>query len=330
MILVIGGTGLVGSHLLVKLLQESKKIRAIYRKEKNLEAVKKVFSYYNKANWFEKINWVKADINDIPSLELAFQNITQVYHCAALISFDPRDQKQLFKINIEGTANVVNCCLDLKISKLCYVSSVAALGDTTGNEKIITEETEWNPEVLHHAYAISKYAAEMEVWRGFKEGLQVVIVNPAVIFGYGFPNKNSSAVVQSLKKGNPFYTKGKFGIVAVEDVVSIMHQLMNSNINGERFAVVAENRSFEDVLNIISDILKLKRPFIYANPVITSIAWRFDWFLSAILQKKRVITKATALASHTDKVFDNTKIKDTLNFKFINMKDYLQKLIPSF
>lgn len=328
MILVTGGTGLVGSHLLVKLLQNNEEVKAIYRTKESLKAVKNVFSYHNAVDLFEKINWIKADINNVPSLQIAFQNVAKVYHCAAYISFDPRDEEKLFKVNIEGTANIVNCCIDCKIEKLCYVSSVAALGDATSNETTITEETEWNPEKLHHEYAISKYAAEMEVWRGYQEGLQVVIVNPAVIFGYGFPDKGSSAVVNSLKKGNPFYTKGNFGMVAVDDVVNVMYQLMNSTINGERFALVATNKTFEDVLNLIADTLQLKRPFIYANRTFTSFAWRVDWFLSKLLQKKRVVTKATARASHGIKTFDCTKVKNTLNYSFVDMSEYLENLLP--
>src|SRR5690606_140364 len=194
MILVTGATGLVGSHLIVKLLQENEEVKAIYREEKSLSAVKNVFQYYNSESLFEKINWIKADITDIPSLEKTFEGIKKVYHCAAFISFDPNDKEKLMKINAEGTANIVNCCLDFKVEKLCYVSSVAALGDPTDKQHIITEETEYNPERLHNEYAISKYAAEMEVWRGFQEGLKVVIVNPGVIFGFGFPNNGSSAV----------------------------------------------------------------------------------------------------------------------------------------
>ncbi|MEZ4853256.1 NAD-dependent epimerase/dehydratase family protein [Flavobacterium sp.] len=328
MILVTGGTGLVGSHLLVKLLQNNEQVKAIYRNKESLKAVKLVFEYYNALPLFDSIEWIKADINDIPSLETAFMGITKVYHCAAFISFDAKDKDKLHKVNIEGTANLVNCCIDFSVQKLCHVSSVAALGDATENEATITEETEWNPEVLHHDYAISKYAAEMEVWRGFQEGLQVVIVNPGVIFGYGFPDKGSSSVIQSLKKGNPFYTKGNFGMVAVEDVVAIMYQLMNSAISGERYTLVAENKTFQEVLNLIAGILKVKKPSIYANKVFTSFAWRLDWFLSKLLQKERKLTQASARAAHSTKQFDTTKVKNTLHYTFLDMTSYLKNLVP--
>lgn len=327
MILVTGATGLVGSHLIVKLLQKNEEVKAIFRNKKSLAEVANVFRYYNCENLFEKIQWIEADITDIPSLNDAFKNITQVYHCAAFISFDPNDENDLMKTNLEGTANIVNCCLDFKVKKLCYVSSIATLGDPVEKNHIVDEETEYNPEKLHSEYAISKHAAEMEVWRGFQEGLKVVIVNPGVIFGYGFPENGSNAVINSIKRGNPFFTKGKFGIVAVEDVVDIMVQLMQSTISGERFSLVAENKTFEEVLNLMADTLKLKRPFIYASRSFLSFAWRADWLLSLVLRKKRMLTKAIAKSGHSKIEYDNSKIKQTLNFEFTEMDSYLKKLI---
>ena len=257
MILVTGATGLVGSHLLVQLLQENEEVKALFRSEKQIEKVKNVFAFYNQTRLFDKINWVKGDITDIPSLEIAFENITHVYHCAALISFDPSDEDELRKINIEGTANVVNCCIDFGIKKLCHVSSIAALGTPKEHEITITEETEWNPEELHSDYAITKYGAEMEVFRGHQEGLEVVIVNPGVIFGYGFPKKGSDVIIQSVKKGLSFYTKGNIGIVSVEDVVKCMVQLMRSNITGERYILVGENISTKALLDFIAEELSV-------------------------------------------------------------------------
>lgn len=183
MILVTGGTGLVGATLLLHLTENEAKVTAIYRNLSKTERVKTFFKHQNKSQNFDKINWIEADILDIPSLEKAFSNIDTVYHCAALISFDPKDEALLRKTNIEGTANIVNFCIDKKVKKLCHVSSIAALGDLKEHEKIVSEATEWNPEVFHSDYAISKYGAEMEVWRGFKEGVEVVIVNPGVVFG---------------------------------------------------------------------------------------------------------------------------------------------------
>ncbi len=326
MILVTGATGLVGSHLLISLLQENNDVKALYRNSKHIEKVKNVFAYKNQLDLFDKINWVEGDITDIPSLNVAFENVTIVYHCAALISFDPKDEEKLRKVNIEGTANIVNCSIDFGVKKLCHVSSIAALGDTKEGEVLITEETDWNPEKLHGDYAISKYGAEMEVWRGFQEGLEVVIVNPGVIFGYGFPEQGSSVIFKSVKKGFPFYTKGKTGIIAVEDVVNCMVQLMKSNINGQQYTLVAENPTLETVLFIIANGLGVRKPSIYANKTLTRIAWRLDWFLSKIIGRKRSFTRATSKSSHSLDIYDNSKIKKELNYTFLDMKNYLTNL----
>lgn len=327
MILVTGATGLVGSHLLVQLLQENEEVKALFRSEKQIEKVKNVFAFYNQTALFDKIQWVKGDITDIPSLEIAFENITHVYHCAALISFDPSDEDELRKINIEGTANVVNCCIDFGIKKLCHVSSIAALGNPKEYETTITEETEWNPEELHSDYAITKYGAEMEVWRGHQEGLEVVIVNPGVIFGYGFPKKGSDVIIQSVKNGLSFYTKGNIGIVAVEDVTKCMIQLMKSSINGERYTLVGENISTKVLLDFIAEELKLKKPTIEASKWMTSLAWRMDWLISKLLNRKRKLARSTATSSHSTTTFDTSKIEKEFNFTFQKKESYLKAIL---
>ena len=327
MILVTGATGLVGSHLLVQLLQENEEVKALFRSEKQIEKVKNVFAFHHQTALFDKVNWVKGDITDIPSLEIAFENVTHVYHCAALISFDPSDEDELRKINIEGTANVVNCCIDFGIKKLCHVSSIAALGNPKEHETTITEETEWNPEELHSDYAITKYGAEMEVWRGHQEGLEVVIVNPGVIFGYGFPRKGSDVIIQSVKNGLSFYTKGNIGIVSVDDVTNCMIQLMKSTISGERYILVGENVILKDFITYLATLLDIKPPTIYASKTMTSIAWRLDWLIAKITNRKRKLTRATAKASHSIDIYDTSKIVIVLNYSFQKKETYLPKII---
>jgi len=187
MILITGATGLVGSHLMAKLLISGKAVRAIYRTEEKRLSVKKIIGYYSDKPdaLFNTINWVKADIINIPELSVAFEDISEVYHCAAVISFDESKAKHIRKVNIEGTVNIVNLCLAYEIKKLCYTSSIAALG-ITENGASITEETHWNPEEQNNIYAITKFGAELEVWRASQEGLNTVIVNPGVILGSGF------------------------------------------------------------------------------------------------------------------------------------------------
>ena len=184
MIVVTGGTGLVGAHLLYDLCKKHEHVRALKRQNSDLKQVKKTFFYYSHdaENLFQKIEWVNADVTDYFSLEDAFKDAKQVYHVAAMVSFHEKDNRKMMEINVKGTANVVNAALHHKIEKLCYVSSIAALGRPDANE-LATEETPWKDSDKSTAYSISKYKAELEVWRGIEEGLNAVIVNPSVILG---------------------------------------------------------------------------------------------------------------------------------------------------
>ena len=330
MILITGATGLVGSHLAIHLLENGEIVRAIYRNEKSIAKTKSLFELYKKTHLFDKIEWIQADINDIPSLEIAFENIEYVYHCAALVSFDPKDEEKLRKINIEGTANIVNFCLVKNIKKLCHVSSIAAFGDLLEHEKIITEETEWNPEKPHSDYAISKYGAEIEVFRAHQEGLNIVIVNPGVILGAGFFESGSGEIFTKVKNGLSFYTEGSTGFVAVDDVVKIMFQLMKSEINGERFALVSENCTYKYLLDNIASSLNVKKTTRKISKFITNIAWRLDWISSNILLQKRKLTKDLATSLLSNDLYSNEKIKKALNFEFGKVDYAINKISTNF
>jgi len=242
MILVTGGTGLVGSHLLYRLLRRGEDVRAVYRSEKSLSQVKDIFSLYtdDPQKLFDMVEWFRADLNDIPVLKDAFADIKQVYHSAAYISFDPGHFNKLKKINVEGTANMVNLSLKAGVEKFCFVSSIAAIGKTVDGS-LINEEIYWDPEEDNSVYAISKYGAEMEVWRGTQEGLNAVIVNPAVILGTGARGSGSGSIIRMAAKGAKFYTPGGIALVDVRDVVEAMLQLMDSDIENERFILAGTN-----------------------------------------------------------------------------------------
>jgi len=317
MILVTGGTGLVGSHLLYQLALQNESIVAIHRNSSDLNAVKNVFSYYSDEydNLFATIKWIEADINDIPSLTKAFKDITYVYHSAAIISLSPADYINMRKVNIEGTANVVNLCIENKIKKLCFVSSIAAIGKPLSDTKI-TENNEWNVEQNNYGYAITKYGAEIEVWRASQEGLDVVIVNPGLILGPGFWLDGPGKLFTNMYNGFKFYTEGVTAFVGVIDVVSVMINLMKSNIKNERYILVGENDSFKNVFFAIADGLNKKRPSIKVNKLLSGFAWRLGWLNQKLFGIKSMITKQTAQSSHNKYQYSNEKIKEAIDFDF--------------
>lgn len=318
MILVTGGTGLVGSHLLYKLVEKGYRVRATYRSKKKIDAAKHVFSYYTKQidDLFSQIEWVEAHLNDIPALTKAFKDVSKVYHCAALVSFDPNDYYTLRRVNIEGTANIVNLCLANNIEKLCYVSSIAAIGHGEPNDTIISENTNWIKEEDHNVYAITKYGAETEVWRGTQEGLETVVVNPGFIFGPGFWRTSSGSLFKKIYKGLSHYTNGVTGYVDIDDVVNSMLLLMDNSIKNERYILVSENLSFKEFATKVAKELNVKPPKKEASKRLLQIVWRLDWLNHLLRRKRRKLTKQMAGTIAEKYYYSNKKIIADLDFKF--------------
>ncbi len=334
MVLVTGGTGLVGSHLLFDLVKSKNKVRALKRKNSNIKKVYKTFSFYctNPDELFSRIEWVEGDILDFNSLLAAMEDVTQVYHCAAIVSFVPSDKDKMIKNNVQGTANIVNASLEKKIKKLCYISSTSVIGSLE-KENLFDEKTKWDPSEAHTSYSISKYNAELEVWRGINEGLKTVIVNPSVILGPGDWIKGSSGLFTAIWKGFNFYTLGVTGFVDVRDVSKAMIKLMqNKNSIGlnERFIISSENCTYKEILCMIADSLNKKRPFIYVNPLLSNLVWRLDAIKSILINKKPVITKEITKSANSKSYYSNEKIKKTIDIDFIPVKETIKQISSIF
>lgn len=328
MVLVTGGTGLLGSHLLVRLVQSHDNVRVLYRSTAKKESVQKVFTYYFKteaAQFLEKLEWVEGDILDLYTLGQAFEGVTHVYHCAGFVSFAQRDFTKLMKINREGTANVVNFCLKYNIQKLVHVSSTAAIGGD--DDQVISEQTKWIQSPETSGYSISKYSAEKEVWRGIEEGLKAVIVNPSVIFGAGNWEESSLTILRTVANGFPFYTNGSNAFVDARDVAEIMVQLMKSEVENERFLCLGESITFKELLSLIAKKLHKKLPSINTPKWMMGLTWRITAFLALFTRKSPAITKQSAKTAFGNKVYSNDKIKKTLNFQFITIEDTIENAV---
>jgi nucleoside-diphosphate-sugar epimerase len=250
MILVTGASGLLGSHLILALLKNGYQVKALATAETSKNKALQTFKAYNNADevLFNKVTWCFGNITDSEFLFEILEGVDYVYHCAAVVSFSPKDIENMNHINVKGTEALVNMCLLRKIKKFCHVSSVAALGKNTDSD-VITEETHFVNSPQNSNYGISKYNAEREVWRASEEGLQVVIVNPCVILGPGDWLTGSSNMFSSAYKGLKYFSDGVTGFVDVRDVAAIMIKLMESNINHQRFIVFnsQSNLSYEKI-----------------------------------------------------------------------------------
>jgi nucleoside-diphosphate-sugar epimerase len=333
MILVTGGTGLVGSHLLLDLAKTEGKIRAIYRKKSNLDAVKKVFFYYLPSAEVEflynKIQWVEAALEDIPALTIAFKGISKVYHCAALVSFNSSDNFKLRKINIEGTANIVNLCITFKVKKVCYISSIATI-DLQPGQRFITENFTWFPEKDHSDYAISKHGAEIEIWRATQEGVPAIILNPGVILGPGFWEKGTGQIFRRIDKGLNYHFPKTTGFVGVYDVVELAIKAMNSPIENEQYIVVAENLSFKYVFEEVARKMKKSLPGKSLKPWMVYVGWLYQTAAYYFVGAKKQISRGDHknLFEHT--YYANDKVKKTFSHEFTPVKEVIHKTVAAY
>ena len=331
MILVTGGTGLLGSHLLFDLVSTGHPVRAIKRKTSNIEMVRKVFSYYSdKADeFFGKIEWVEADIMDFVAISEVLEGIDIVYHAGAVVSFYPKDHEAMLKVNIEGTANLVNLCIDRNITKFCYVSSVAVLGRAL-NDGVSDETTWWQPSKKNSVYGQSKYGAEREVWRGIEEGLNAYIVNPSVILGPGFWGGGNSGLFSLVWKGLKYYTRGINGFVDVRDISKAMIRLMESDISRERFIFSAENCSYQQLFEYMAKYLGKPAPSINVPNSMTGIAWRVEALRSFLMRTLPEVTKEMATTTTMVYTYSNEKIRKAIGFEFTPLEQSIREISEIF
>lgn len=317
-ILVTGATGLVGSHLLYQLVSKGHRVKALIRENGNMNDVRHVFSFYgdDKKALVDQIEWINGDVTDYFSLIDALQDIDQVYHVAAYVSFNPAHRAMMYRINEEGTANVVNACIVQQVKKLCYVSSIATLGGSV-NGHPADEMSAWQAQENHSHYSKSKFLAEMEVWRGTKEGLPAVVVNPGVILGPGNPQRSSGKLFSLGQKGSRFYTSGGTGYVDVRDVVNAMIMLMESDIQDERYVLVSENLSFRQMLNLMAHQFNVAKPSRLATPLITTLAWRLDALRARFTRSEPRFTRENARTSNNTSHYNSDKFIHQFNYQFI-------------
>jgi nucleoside-diphosphate-sugar epimerase len=320
-IAVTGATGMLGTHFLWHALQIYPSVIALYRDDEKRAHVGSIFRLYDSEGAqaaFDRIEWRKADLLDPLELEAALVDVDTVFHLAAIVSFEGNNPNKLINENSGMASTVVNACLHLGIKHLVHLSSVAALGrkeDKTSNIGI-DEDTHWENSKLNSTYAISKYRAEMEAWRGMVEGLNVLVINPPIILAPGFWNQSSGVLLPTVARGLPFYTKGENGFVDVRDLCRAMLLLVQNNHWNERFIVSGAHASYQEVFNHLAEAVDVRKPYIHLTPILGNILWRLEWLRSNLFGKKPLITKETHLSSQNKFRYLSEKVVQTINIKF--------------
>lgn len=308
MVVITGATGFIGAYILRELVRKNYRVRAIHRSGN--------FPFFIEKEIVEKVEWVNGDILDVVSLESAFDGAHTVIHAAAMVSFAAKDRPQMMHVNIDGTANVVNIAIEKKVPRFVYISSVAAIGRRQDG-LAVNEERKWEQNKINTWYAISKYHAEMEIWRGIGEGLNTVILNPTTVLGYGDWNQSSARIFKAVFNEMPWYTKGVNGFVDVEDVARATVRLMETDYSGERFIINGENLPFRTIFNKIAEGFNKKAPWKHAGKWMGKIAWRLAWIKSMITGESPVLTRESARVAQSKTIFDNSKVLSALpDFQF--------------
>ncbi len=333
MILISGATGFLGSHLLKTLLLKNiVYIRAMYRSTPKKTYTTNLLNALLPEDYvhlIDKIEWIEADILNIPTLEKAFKNINEVYHCAAWVGNSPNNYSLMRKINIEGTANMVNMANSHKIKKFCHVSSIAALGKYA-DKKSIDEQAPRDSDRFRSGYSITKYGAEMEVWRASQEGLNTVIVNPGFILGSGFFNSGSGQIFDKVLHNFKFYPPKQTGFVFIDDVSETMINLMQSDIKNQRFILVAENTTFKNVMSIIAEVFNCKKPKYKVNKPLLYVIWLIQHITKYFKNHKTQITLNTIKQIDSKRVFDNKKSVENLSLKYTPIKKSIKLIFEDY
>jgi len=311
MILVTGATGFLGSELCRQLFLSGK--NSTHCTKRASSVIPEILLPFAK-----QIVWIEADLLEIDALNEALEGVTEVYHCAALVSFDPSLKKKLIQNNVEGTANLVNLCVEKGI-RLLHVSSIAAVGKGKPDE-LINENHHLEETPKENAYAISKYESEMEVWRGIAEGLDAVIVNPSLIIGQNAGKQGTGQIFETVRKGLKFYTSGSCGLVDAEDVAKVMIGLMESKIRSERFIINAENWPYKKLFTEIANNFNTKPPQTEAKPWMLELAWRASALGTVFTGKKMGVDKISAQAASRIQDYDHAKVKEATGIKFKPVK----------
>ncbi len=316
-VFITGASGLVGSHLLLKLLQKGYFANVLIRNENSIQQIKDTWSnYVQDYSLLDQCKFIKGDLFDIHALQEGMKDVVCVYHCAALVSFMRKDRDLMLKINIEGTAQVVNIALELNVPKLCYVSSTAAIGYTNINNGVIDEENIWERNAYTNYYSISKFYAELEVWRGIEEGLPAVIVNPGMIIGPGKWGQSSTSFFNNINRGMLFYPLGGTSFIDVHDVTEIMILLAESNVTSERYILVSEHLSFKDFFAKVALALGKKHPKYPLTDFIHNLLWFFVKIMNLFLKNKIPISRESIIRLKTNSYYSNQKINQTLPVEF--------------
>ncbi|NPA42868.1 MAG: NAD-dependent epimerase/dehydratase family protein [Chlorobi bacterium] len=326
-VLVTGATGMVGGHLLRRLAERGFDVLAVYRNPKGKEHVRRLFRFYGSEPAFDRIRWIQGDTADPCFVFDIVPQAPVIVHGAAKISFSPRDKKEMYRTNVEGTAHLINAALDSGTSYLVHISSIAALG---GNRSPKTERAVWTWAVPHTTYGATKFLSEMEVWRGMEEGLRAAVINPSVIVSPFYYDRGLGQTVDRLyRRRLPFYTDGSTGYVHVRDVTEIILRLIERQISGERYILNGGHMQVRDMLYLLADTLGVPPPrYRLPRKIVGGLLPIYNTLarLTGKFTELAPVEKEALDALWGSETYDSSKARREFDYEFIPPEEALKEL----
>ncbi len=281
-VLVTGSTGFIGAQLCRALVERGHSVRAFHRAnspQKLLEGL--------------PVEHVIGDLTQPQTLKPALQGVEVLFHAAALLgNVNARDRAaRMYAVTVEGTRSLFEAALESGVRRVVHTSSVAALGvpdligGTRGSPSSCMDESHtWNYHPQGWPYGYSKYLAELEVQKAVARGLDVVTVNPGVVFGAGdIYRQNNSIVMQVARERVPFLPEGGLNAVHIEDVVEGHLAALERGRKGERYILGGENLTHVDLIRRIAKVAGVAAPrVILPGRVARAAAVPLRWFGSIL------------------------------------------------
>lgn len=320
-VFITGATGLIGSYVVRLLLMHGyERITALRRRESRMDLL---------GDDVSRVRWVEGDLDDDSALMEGMHGADWVIHSAALISYQPADRDALHRINVAGTANVVNAALACGVEKLLHVSSVSVLSRTSKNTRA-DENTPWQKTRYSTMYGLTKHLAEMEVHRGAAEGLKVSFVVPSLVIGAGFWSEGSLVVIHRVGRGLRIYPTGANGFVDVRDVALLMLRLLEDGQDGARILVNGYNVTFHEFFQRLAVRLSVRAPGIRVGRVGTEILWRLVVPVRWLTGRKPLFTKETMRAAQAVAEYDNARSLSMPGFRYTPLDDTLDDIATEY
>jgi dihydroflavonol-4-reductase len=305
--LVTGANGFIGSAVVRALLEKGEEVKALVRVNSDCRNFRKL-----------PVELIYGDLTDEASLAKALKNCRSLFHVGAYYRLWARDPSLFYKINVEGTRNIMRAALNAGVGRIVYTSSIAALGMAPEGGSA-NEETPVDPKIRKGHYKQSKYLAEAEVLRLVKEhSLPAVIVNPTAPVGPGdIKPTPTGRVIRDAALGRiPAFVDTGLNIVHVDDVAKGHVQAFERGQIGEKYILGGENMSLRQILETIADRTHRRPPKIrLSSHMVLPLAYAAETWARVTDGDEPMITVDGVRLSRHRMYFSSDKARKHLGYR---------------